>query len=316
MKTIKAFIGNLISKVPGINDLVLSIVNLTMTIKQLCAAVNDLLAAREAHEAAIIELYARQGAMMRILNPEEGREQKGPSQKVAQKLSTSKVSKPNLGDMINDTMPSSVASFLKKYWSHLLLVVVLVASTLVLRSQKNEFVNDMQKVQEAHVVEIQKIQDARVEERKLLEANVKKLEQTLSIVQQQYDSAKKDLDAKKKKEVEEIIELYKDDPETLAKKLSESTGFQIILPELDCEEAHLTSVDLVVCYVLASLLCGADAHSRCTSPRRWRNRCWCRNLTDEEEPDCTFHWCSDVAQGSCNPHRGVQQPSSKTETRN
>lgn len=232
MKTVKEFIGNIVSKIPGINDLVLSIVNLTVTMKELCGAVNELLASRQAHEAAILELYARQGVMMRVLNPDEGKGHRQTPKPVEQPTNVSKVSKPNLGGMINDNMPANIASFLKKYWSHLLLVVVLVASTLVIRSQKSEFVNDMQKVQEAHVVEIQKIQDARVEERKQLEANVKKLEQTLSIVQQQYDSAKKDLDAKKKKEVEEIIELYKDDPETLAKKLSESTGFQIILPEL------------------------------------------------------------------------------------
>ena len=139
--------------------------------------------------------------------------------------------KKNTNQTDEDAMPTKLVEYIKKYWSHVLLVAVICMSAFLLRNQQSQFLNDMQRVQDAHVVEIKKIEDARVEERKQLEANVKKLEQTLSIVQQQYDSAKKDLDTKKKKEVEELIELYKDDPTTLAKKLSESTGFQIILPE-------------------------------------------------------------------------------------
>lgn len=225
MNIFRRFVSALVCKVPGISDLSKAILSLVESVNECCSALLELRAAHLAHEQAILQLYAQQGIMMRMVSTSSA-----GADIVALKSSGQKVSKPNLHVRVLH-MPAKIVDFLKKYWSHVLLLVVLVVSTLALRAQKNDFVNDMQKVQSAHVVEIQKIQDARVEERRLLEANVKKLEQTLSIVQQQYDSAKKDLDVKKKREVEEIIAQYKDDPTTLAKKLSESTGFQIILPE-------------------------------------------------------------------------------------
>ena len=53
----------------------------------------------------------------------------------------------------------------------------------------------------------------------------------LAHVQKQYEQNKKSLDDKKKEEIKTILRDHQDDPEGLAKKLSEITGFKVIMPE-------------------------------------------------------------------------------------
>lgn len=122
-------------------------------------------------------------------------------------------------------------SFVKKYWSYFALALGMIVGFLLLRNQGAGFADKLKEIQTAHDEELRKINAAREQERKEHEANLKRLEQSLKAVQEQYDAAKKDLDSKKKKEIEELVRLYKDDPETLAKKLSEATGFVIVLPD-------------------------------------------------------------------------------------
>jgi len=59
----------------------------------------------------------------------------------------------------------------------------------------------------------------------------KKLEQTLAQVEKQYEDSQKELDAEKRAEIKKIIQESHDDPNVLAQKLSESTGFKVVLPE-------------------------------------------------------------------------------------
>lgn len=111
-----------------------------------------------------------------------------------------------------------------------LLVIGGIAAVIVFRQREVSFADEYQKIKAVHDEELKQIQDARAEEQRQHQANVKKLQDTLDAVQKHYDEAKKDLDTKKKKEIEELVKQYKDDPGALAKKLSESTGFTIILP--------------------------------------------------------------------------------------
>jgi len=121
-------------------------------------------------------------------------------------------------------------AFVKKYWSYAALFVGTVVAVMLLKQQGTSFYDRIQEIENAHSEELKKIQEARDEEKRQHEANLKKLEETLSAVQKQYDEAKKDFDSKKKKEIEDLVKLYKDDPDTLAKKLAEATGFVVILP--------------------------------------------------------------------------------------
>ena len=57
------------------------------------------------------------------------------------------------------------------------------------------------------------------------------VEKDLAIVEQQYEQQKKELDEKKKNEIKSILEKHQNDPVALAKRLSEVTGFKVIMPE-------------------------------------------------------------------------------------
>lgn len=120
---------------------------------------------------------------------------------------------------------------LKKYWKVIALVVGAVVGVVLLRQREISFTDDYRKIQEAHDAELKKVQDARDEERKKLDENQKKLDAALVEVQKKYDEQEITLDAKKKTEIENIVKEHGDDPDALAKKLAEATGFVVILPK-------------------------------------------------------------------------------------
>jgi divalent metal cation (Fe/Co/Zn/Cd) transporter len=122
-------------------------------------------------------------------------------------------------------------AFVKKYWQVLLLILGVVISVIVFKKADDSFIDKLKKIQDAHDKEIKKIEEARVQEKREHEANLKKLQDTLGVIQKQYDNAKKDLDASKKKEIENIVKKYQNDPNALAKRLSDATGFAVVLPE-------------------------------------------------------------------------------------
>lgn len=121
-------------------------------------------------------------------------------------------------------------AFAKKYWQIFALALGAIIAAIVFREQSSSFVERLKDIQDAHDEEIKKIEAARAEERRQHEENEKKLRAALDAVQQQYDSAMKDLDDKKKKEIADLVKQYGDNPTELAKKLSAATGFSIILP--------------------------------------------------------------------------------------
>ena len=129
------------------------------------------------------------------------------------------------------TLLKKVWAYLQKYWQIIFAVVVTVIGYFVYRKGQVDFATQLQEIQLQHDDELQRIELARQEERKAHEANIKQLEMTMAFVQKRYDTAKHILDDQKKTEIKKIITLYSNDPVALSQKLSEVTGFKIILPE-------------------------------------------------------------------------------------
>jgi len=123
-----------------------------------------------------------------------------------------------------------VWAWIKKNWKIFALVVATLVGYLIFRSQNISFSEDFSKIKAAHDEEINEIEAARVEERTRLAANQEKLEKALKVVEDEYARQSKDLDKKKKKEIETIVKESDGDPEELAERLSTVTGFRIILP--------------------------------------------------------------------------------------
>jgi hypothetical protein len=122
-------------------------------------------------------------------------------------------------------------TFVKKYWKILALIVGAIVGFVLFQKQKTSFADDLKAINDAHDAEMKAIEAARAEEARKNAENSARLEAALVAVQKQYDEQKRALDAKKKAEIEQIVKDYGDDPNALAKKLSEVTGFVIVLPD-------------------------------------------------------------------------------------
>lgn len=122
-------------------------------------------------------------------------------------------------------------TYVKKYWSLLTVIIAAIVAIVFFRKQGTDLADNIKKIQGIHDEELRKIQEARTLERRQHEENQQKLKLTLDAVQKNYADAKKDLDDKKQAQIEELVKKYKNDPDELAKKLSEVTGFVIIMPD-------------------------------------------------------------------------------------
>jgi hypothetical protein len=122
---------------------------------------------------------------------------------------------------------------LKKNWQILLLVFGFIFSIFLFRRRDQNFVERLEKIQDDHKKEIQKINEIREKERKQHEENESRLKETLALIQTKYDLSKKELDDKKKKQIQEIVEKHGSNPDELAVQLSNVTGFKIIPSEKD-----------------------------------------------------------------------------------
>lgn len=124
-------------------------------------------------------------------------------------------------------------TYVKKYWFIAAIIVAFVVGGFLglTRGKKLNISQALRSVTLAHEEEIRQIQVAREIERSEHLANEQRLKDTLDAVQKQYDSAKKELDEKKKREVADLVKRYGNDPDTLAKKLADATGFKVVLPD-------------------------------------------------------------------------------------
>lgn len=120
--------------------------------------------------------------------------------------------------------------FLRKYWVGLVIVLALsvcVAVKLSADAQIRYWQKEIAASEQRHAEEIKKIDVAHDTQVKEREANLKKLQEQLDAVQVEYDKAKHDLAVARATGVKKILDETKDDPNELAKKLSDATGIPI-----------------------------------------------------------------------------------------
>jgi hypothetical protein len=122
-------------------------------------------------------------------------------------------------------------AFVKQYWRYIAVFVATVTTFLLFRREKIVLLEELQAVRRSYEDELKKINEARATERKKNEEALAVLQQRLLVIQNQYEDAKIELGKKKKKEIEDLMKKYSSDPKALSEKLSEATGFKVILPE-------------------------------------------------------------------------------------
>lgn len=125
----------------------------------------------------------------------------------------------------------SIKDFLKKFWGYLVAGVGIVVGLFLFKRKTTTYELQIDDLRNSHKKQIEDINNARDAERKQYEENERRYQEALKAIQKKYDDAKKDLDDKKKSDIKEIVDKYGKRPDVLAQKLSEVTGFKIVLPE-------------------------------------------------------------------------------------
>lgn len=121
--------------------------------------------------------------------------------------------------------------FIGTNWKIIALCGLVIVGYLLFRKREQGFAEKLKEIQDIHRQELKEIDKVRAEEKALYEANERRLRQALETVQLEYEKAKQELSNAKKKEVTKIVKDIGNDPMALAQKLSEATGFKIVLSE-------------------------------------------------------------------------------------
>lgn len=124
---------------------------------------------------------------------------------------------------------NKILKLAKKYWQYITLFFVGIFAVIFFR--KKNPMPDQNPTRESRDNHLNKIDNIRHEERDKQDQADEKLKVGLDVVEKQYEQQKKELTDKKKEEIKSVLEKYKDDPVGLAKRLSDVTGFKIIMPE-------------------------------------------------------------------------------------
>ena len=114
-------------------------------------------------------------------------------------------------------------------------IVMLAVYTILLYLLFSKNARNAKKVLEtqrlAHKAEIAALNKSFDEERKKKDENLKKYQEILRQIEQEYADRREAISANKKKRVKEIVEEHGDDPQKLAELIKENFGFEIYTGE-------------------------------------------------------------------------------------
>lgn len=127
----------------------------------------------------------------------------------------------------------NVKLFLKKFWGWIVAACAAIFGALFFfkSREKDSESKALKDIIDAHDDEVKKISTAVEDEHAKLAENEKQYKEAMSAIQDQYTEANEKLDKKKKEQISQLVKDYKNNPKELAQKLSEVTGFKVILPE-------------------------------------------------------------------------------------
>ena len=128
-------------------------------------------------------------------------------------------------------MLEKIVNFLKRFWIYFAIGLGVILGASIFLKKDNDYNDFIEKLQESYKKQLQEINDIRDQERAKYKENEQKYKETISLIEAEYEIMKQEFNDKKKKEVEKIVKKYDNKPNELAQKLSEITGFKIILPE-------------------------------------------------------------------------------------
>lgn len=120
---------------------------------------------------------------------------------------------------------------LNKFWTHFVYIALIASLSVFGMSLYSNNVHDYAKQAE----ELSKLADTRVvkvskaleDERKAHEEIINRMQQEFAKNREDYERRIKELEEKKKKDIDTFVNKHGDDPKAMADELSKSTGFRV-----------------------------------------------------------------------------------------
>ena len=124
-----------------------------------------------------------------------------------------------------------VWSFLKTHWYIPLAIVGVVFLFFVSRGNSKALIEIIKKSRDSHKKEVDSLDNIHAEEVEKREVAIRRYHETVDEIEKNFTESSQALDKKKKSQIKKIIDEVGDDPAELTKRISELTGFDIVLPE-------------------------------------------------------------------------------------
>ena len=123
-----------------------------------------------------------------------------------------------------------VRAWIKKNWK--LFAGMSIPVIVYLVSRKSFDMSEiLDRVKSDYEKELDAIEKAHDSERKAREAAIKRYQSALADVERRYEESNQVLDSKKRKEVENVLSAFSDDPDEITRRIAEITGFDIHVSE-------------------------------------------------------------------------------------
>ena len=122
-------------------------------------------------------------------------------------------------------------SWLKAYWYVPVIIVIAIVVTIIMRKVPLSLMRVISKRREIHEKEVEAIDKIHAEEIEKREKALETYHETIKKIEEKYEKDSKELTSRKKKKIKKIVEKTHDNPDELAKQLSEQMGFEIVYPK-------------------------------------------------------------------------------------
>ena len=120
-------------------------------------------------------------------------------------------------------------AWLKAYWYVPLIILGIIIFLFISPGVSKSLLEILKKRQEMHQKEVDILEEAHEDEIKNRERALTKFHLAMEIIEERYEAEQKELDKKKKKEIEGILK--NSDPDEITAKIAEITGFEVVIPD-------------------------------------------------------------------------------------
>ena len=119
----------------------------------------------------------------------------------------------------------------KHNWKVIALLVYTILLYLLFSKNARKAKSVLEESRKAHKAEIDSLRKAHAAEIKKRDENLKRYQEVMKQIEQEYAERREALSAAKKKKIKEIVDSHGDDPEKLAELVRDSFGFEIYVGE-------------------------------------------------------------------------------------